>query len=153
MPIFCWPLSLLLTGCPATEELKRETVEVIQSIDCHGAQYNDGAPVNLLLRKDNTTIRRCIVNGSIMAQGSNAQLWRVTADTVMVSGVNTVIADSSFGTITMASTSGGTIVRHSAIGTVTLGGSGNQIVANAISGPWLFPGKPGDLIRGNIYRR
>ena len=69
MSIFCWPLSLLLAGCPAPGESKYETVKVTQSIDCQGQLLNKGKLTELRIVSSNVTIRRCKINGSIRIVG------------------------------------------------------------------------------------
>jgi hypothetical protein len=72
----CWPLALLLAGCPApAEKTPYETVKITKSIDCAGKAYNQGKITELQIVASNVTIRRCKINGSIrtIGLGSNGE--------------------------------------------------------------------------------
>ena len=73
---FCWPLLLLLAGCPApSEKTAYETVKVRNNIDCNGKAFNKGKVTELQIVASNVTIRRCKINGSIrtIGLGSNGE--------------------------------------------------------------------------------
>ena len=72
---FCWPLLLLLAGCPAPEKTAYETVKVRNNIDCNGKAFNKGKVTELQIVASNVTIRRCKINGSIrtIGLGSNGE--------------------------------------------------------------------------------
>jgi len=65
----CWPLMLLLAGCPAPEKTAYETVKVRNNIDCNGKAFNKGKVTELQIVASNVTIRRCKINGSIRTIG------------------------------------------------------------------------------------
>ena len=71
----CWPLMLLLAGCPAPEKTAYETVKVRSNIDCNGKAYNKGKITELQIVASDITIRRCKINGSIrtIGLGSNGE--------------------------------------------------------------------------------
>ena len=71
----CWPLMLLLAGCPAPEKTAYETVKVRNNIDCNGKAFNKGKVTELQIVASNVTIRRCKINGSIrtIGLGSNGE--------------------------------------------------------------------------------
>lgn len=71
----CWPLLLLLAGCPAPEKTDYETVKVRSNIDCNGKAYNKGKVTELQIVASDITIRRCKINGSIrtIGLGSNGE--------------------------------------------------------------------------------
>jgi hypothetical protein len=72
----CWPLALLLAGCPAPpNKTPYETVKITKSIDCAGKAYNQGKVTELQITASNVTIKRCKINGSIrtIGLGSNGE--------------------------------------------------------------------------------
>ena len=72
----CWPLMLLLAGCPApSEKTSYETVRVRNNIDCNGKAFNKGKVTELQIVASDITVRRCKINGSIrtIGLGSNGE--------------------------------------------------------------------------------
>ena len=82
---FCWPLLLLLAGCPApSEKTAYETVKVRNNIDCDGKAFNKGKVTELQIVASNVTIRRCKINGSIrtIGLGRNGEAASVTKSSI-----------------------------------------------------------------------
>jgi hypothetical protein len=66
----CWPLLLLLSGCPAApEKTVHETIKVRDNINCEGKAFNKGKVTELQIIASDITIKHCKINGSIRTIG------------------------------------------------------------------------------------
>jgi len=72
--LYCWLFSFFVAGCSPSGQLPPSIITVVKDIDCYGQALNEGKRITLKVEADNVMIRRCVINGSILVQGSNTQL-------------------------------------------------------------------------------
>jgi hypothetical protein len=167
--LYCWLFAFFVAGCPPSGQLPPIIIRVTKDIDCYGQVFNEGKRITLKVEADNVMIRRCIVNGSILVQGSNTQLYELTVTNrrgtpiAIVAGANnTVVSRSTInGTLSLNVASTGNIIRQNVFNVgryqhpiVANGSVGNQIIANSFSGARLDAySDHGNFIKGNVWRR
>jgi len=152
----CWPLLLLLAGCPAAEKTPYETVKITKSIDCAGKAYNQGKVTELQILADNVTIKRCKINGSIrtIGLGHNGEALGVKESSVTLGHTARAQAAAPKGTVLYALTitGHGRIPLYLGPGTTRLTMSDSTINGRSDSVALYLDAESGsNIIRNNIF--